>query len=48
MDYGYLTIDLDKDLEPQLSIIAETLSRRMLAERADAANSAMNTKAAAP
>lgn len=47
MDYGYLTLDQDKDLEPQLGAIAETLSRRMLAERAEAPISALAEDAAA-
>jgi hypothetical protein len=43
MDYGFLPLDLDKDLEPQLSAIALTLSKRMLTERAKAATSAIDT-----
>lgn len=41
MDYGYLTIDLEKDLDPQVLDIAETLSKRMLAERVESATSAV-------
>ena len=41
MDYGYLSIDQSKDLDPQLIAIAETLSKRMLSERAETARAAV-------
>jgi hypothetical protein len=48
MDSGYLTLDQNQDLEPQLSVIAEILCKRILAERAEAATSAMGTEAEVP
>jgi hypothetical protein len=42
MDYGFLAIDLNGDLESQLIDIADTLSKRILSERVKSANSALN------
>ena len=40
MEYGFLAVDIDEDLEAQLVDIADTLSKRILNERAEAAASA--------
>jgi hypothetical protein len=42
MKYGHLSLDLSKNIDEQLEEIADTLARRMLAERADAANLAIS------
>lgn len=44
MKYGYLSIDVSKDIDAQLIEIADTLSKRILEERAEAASAAAKSE----